>query len=94
MDLIAKEYPGGLGTIDPRNVSYLCSVFAPQVDLDAGAARSYLTPRVREAVNARTQAELSAADDEAAAGWRVSAQNVAASPARAENATADAEAAR
>jgi hypothetical protein len=49
MDLVAERYPDGLATIDPRNVSQLCALLAPQVGLDPGAARSYLTPRVREA---------------------------------------------
>ena len=49
MDLVAGRYPGGLATIEPADVSKLCAELAPQVDLDAGAARSYLTPRVREA---------------------------------------------
>ena len=49
MDLVAERYPDGLATIDPADVSKLCAELAPQVDLDPGAARSYLTPRVRQA---------------------------------------------
>lgn len=49
MGLVAERYPEGLATIDPRDVSQLCAQLAPRVDLDPGAARSYLTPRVREA---------------------------------------------
>lgn len=66
MDLVGERFPGGLATIDPAAVSRLCAELAPQVDLDAGAARSYLTPRVREAVQARVR-EL-AADTAAGAG--------------------------
>jgi Protein of unknown function (DUF2637) len=47
--LVDERFPGGLATIDPAAVSRLCAELAPQVDLDAGAARSYLTPRVRQA---------------------------------------------
>jgi Protein of unknown function (DUF2637) len=49
MDLVDERYPGGLVTVDPAAVSRLCAELAPRVDLDAGAARSYLRPRVRQA---------------------------------------------
>jgi hypothetical protein len=49
MDLVGERFPAGLATIDPAEVSKLCAELAPQVELDAGAARSYLLPRVRQA---------------------------------------------
>lgn len=49
--LIAERH-GELAGIDPANVSQICTDLAPQVDLDIGAARSALLPRVRQAIEA------------------------------------------
>jgi hypothetical protein len=46
--LVQDRY-GDLAGIDPEKVSRICSELAPEVDLDVGAARSALRPRVLNA---------------------------------------------
>jgi hypothetical protein len=49
---LVQERHGELAGIDPAKVSRICAELAPEVDLDTGAARSALLPRVRRAVEA------------------------------------------
>ena len=46
---LVQERYGELGAIDPAKVSRICTDLAPEVGLNAGAARSALLPRVRAA---------------------------------------------
>ena len=49
---LVQERYGELAGIDPVKVSQICTELAPHVDLDIGAARSALLPRVRQAIEA------------------------------------------
>ena len=49
---LVQERYGELAGIDPVKVSQICTELAPHVDLDIGAARSTLLPRVRQAIEA------------------------------------------
>jgi Protein of unknown function (DUF2637) len=48
---LVHEHYGELAAIDPAKVSRICTDLAPEVGLNAGAARSALLPRVRAAQN-------------------------------------------